>query len=142
VTNGDVTIDSRVFEAEDDTGEGAREDVLIADADDVAAATGALERAASRWWLIDGAGNDHVEGTRAYDAWQEAMIEGEISERAHGLKFVSNITHDARGPWLFIDAQSLIRPRMREAYLRVLREELDRAGVRQATVTVQDEDGY
>ena len=142
MTNGDVTIDHRVFQAEDESGEGAHEDVLIADADDVAAATQALRRAASRWWLIDGRGNEHVEGSPAYEAWQEAMIEGSYSDFAHGLKFVSDITMSATGPCLFIDAQSLIPPLMREAYLRVLVEELDRAGVRRATVTVRDEDEY
>jgi hypothetical protein len=56
------------------------------------------------------------------------------------LKFVSDIEMNPRGPWLFIDAESYTPPRRRDAYLRVLIEELDRVGVKQATVTVRYED--
>jgi hypothetical protein len=136
-----VTIDPRVFRSDEDPGgEGAREDVLIADADDVAGATKALGQAADRWWLIDGTGREHVEGTKEYEVWQDALFEGDRGDEIHSLRFVSDIEMDARGPWLFIDAESYIPPLMREAYLRVLIEELDRVGVKRATVTVRYED--
>ncbi len=114
--------------------------MLIADADDVAGATKALGQAADRWWLIDGTGREHVEGTKEYEVWQDALFEGDRGDEIHSLRFVSDIEMDARGPWLFIDAESYIPPLMREAYLRVLIEELDRVGVKRATVTVRYED--
>jgi hypothetical protein len=67
------------------------------------------------------------------ETWQDAIFEGEGGDQIHSLKFVSDIEMDARGPWLFIDAGSYFPPLMREAYLRVLIEELDRVGVKRAT---------
>jgi hypothetical protein len=71
---------------------------------------------------------------------QDAIFEGDGGDKIHSLKFVSDIDMAARGPWLFIDAESYIPPLMRGTYLRVLIEELDGMGVKRATVTVRYED--
>jgi hypothetical protein len=138
-----ISIDPRVLSSDDDPagGEGAREDVVITEANDLEAARRALERATQRWWLIDGAGREYVENTPEHEAWLEEQEEGSGGPEMHSLKYVSDIEMTPTGPSVYIDCQSFIPLAMRDAYLRVLVEELERSGVGDALVTTrQDED--
>jgi hypothetical protein len=135
-----IEVDPRVFAGEDELGHDAREGVCISSSDDPDAAARALSRAADRWWLVDGRGREHVRGSPDYEAWQDALANGEGGVGSHCLKWVSDITLDPRGPALSIDAQSLIPAEMRDAYVRILVEEIEREGLVDVLVLPDDED--
>jgi hypothetical protein len=106
--------------------------VVVVRASDRPAVHSALERCLDRWWYIDGAGHHHTPEDEFWDAQPDA----EGSEW-HSAKYVSDVTTTDAGVKVHIDIQSFMPAAMRAAYRRVLVEELEAAGIRDATVQSQ-----
>jgi hypothetical protein len=112
--------------------------VVVTDRKDRGAALRAVERCIDRWWGIDGAGRHHGSDDEAF--W-EALADHDGREW-HTAKYLSEPRVTEVGVEVDVDAQSFMPAPMRDAYRRVLVEELEAAGVRDAVVRSQDVEDY
>ncbi|MDQ3756528.1 MAG: hypothetical protein M3394_01600 [Actinomycetota bacterium] len=125
-----VTIADDVFGAAPG-GEDANEALLVT-ATDTAAARRALERAGERFRLVDGLGVEHDGREGDFAWWEQDGLAG------HTCKYVSDVSVADGGLYVYLDCQDLIPPPMGQAYVRILREELERANVVDAVVRAAD----
>jgi hypothetical protein len=97
-----------------------------------------VERCIDRWWGIDGAGRHHGSDDHAF--W-EAQFDHDGPEW-HTAKYFSQPQVTEVGVEADVDAESFMPAPMRDAYRRVLVEELEASGVRDAVVRSQDAEDY
>jgi hypothetical protein len=112
--------------------------VVVTERKDRGAALGAVERCIDRWWGIDGAGRHHGSDDQAF--W-DAQFDHDGAEW-HTAKYFSKPQVTEVGVEVDVDAQSFMPAPMRDAYRRVLVEELEAAGVRDAVVRSQSAEDY
>lgn len=110
-----IEVDPAVF-AEDEDG-CSNEHVLVTGADPRLAAL-ALKRAAQRFMNVTATGVEI--GSDA---------EYSIRELPYTPNSVSEVRHVDRGPWLEVDCKSEIPPAMRTAFIAILKEEIENAGI-------------
>jgi hypothetical protein len=97
-----------------------------------------VERCIDRWWGIDGSGRHHGSDDQAF--W-EAQFDHDGAEW-HTAKYFSEPRVTEVGVEVDVDAQSFMPAPMRDAYRRVVVEELEAAGVRAAVVRSQYAEDY
>jgi hypothetical protein len=112
--------------------------VIVTDRKDRTATLGAVVRCIDRWWGIDGAGRHHGSDDQAF--W-DAQFDHEGAE-SHTAKYFSEPQVTEVGVEVHVDAQDFMPAPMRNAYRRVLVEELEAAGVQDAVVRSQYIEDY
>ncbi|GAB3968236.1 hypothetical protein GCM10029978_037290 [Actinoallomurus acanthiterrae] len=121
----EIEVDPAVF-AHD--GDSSNEKVIIVGSSDPSAAKLALFRAGQRFYAVAEDGRE---------------LSGEEADAAAGDLYTPNWVSDVRlaprGPWVYVDCKGYIWPAMRERMIKILVEELERAGV-SARVEVPSDD--
>jgi hypothetical protein len=112
--------------------------VVVPERKDRGAALRAAERCIDRWWGIDGAGRHHGSDDETF--W-DAQFDHDGAEW-HTAKYFSEPQVTEVGIEVDVDAQSFMPAPMRDAYRRVLVEELAAAGVGDAIVRSQNAEDY
>lgn len=125
---GSLRIASDVLVSRED-GSAPNEVALLSGDFDTAVAVTALERAGARFMLVDDKGTEHP-----------TEVDVEKAEQRHvpGDFYTPNYVADPKvvdnGIELYVDCKGVIRPPMGATFRRILREELQRAGITNATV--------
>ena len=64
--------------------------------------------------------------------WDDEGVEEPAGEPPYTPNSVSEVRRSSKGPWIDIDCKSEIPPPMRDAFIRIIVEELTEAGVKAA----------
>lgn len=64
--------------------------------------------------------------------WDDESVEEPEGEPPYTPNYVSEVRRSSNGPWIDIDCKSEIPPPMRDAFIRIIVEELTEAGVKAA----------
>lgn len=118
-----------VFVSRED-GTAPNEVALLSGAFDVGVAVTALRRAGARFMLVDNRGTEYA---------TEADVEAAEKRYTIGDFYTPNYVANPKvldsGIELYVDCKGVIPPPMAATFRRILREELQRSGIRNATVT-------
>ena len=125
---GALSIASDVLVSRED-GSAPNEVVLLSGAFDTDQAITALERAGARFMLVDDKGTEYP---------TQADVEKAEQRHVAGDFYTPNYVADPKvvddGIELYVDCKGVIPPPMGATFRRILREELQRAGITNATV--------
>ncbi|MGH9278997.1 MAG: hypothetical protein ACRD12_12940 [Acidimicrobiales bacterium] len=121
-------IASDVFVSRED-GTVANEVAVLSGVFDVDVAVTALERAGARFSLVDNRGTEY-----ATEADVEAAEQRYVSGDFYTPNYVAAPKVLDTGIELYVDCKGVIPPPMAATFRRILREELQRAGITDATV--------
>lgn len=125
---GTPRIASDVFVSRED-GSAPNEVALLSGTFDVDVAVTALERAGARIMLVDDRGTEY-----ATEADVEAAEQRYVSGDFYTPNYVADPMVLDNGIQLYVDCKGVIPPPMGATFRRILREELRRAGITNATV--------
>lgn len=116
-----VEVDELLFSS---TGEHSNEYVLVVSADPEKAAD-CLRRAGARLVNVSSSGFE----------WGGSSPPPQVDPddpEVETPNYVSDVRISERGPWIYIDCKGYIPKPMKETFIRILREEIDRSGIQRA----------
>lgn len=121
-----ITFDADVFGPDDDL---PTEYFLLTGPADPTELAKAVSWAGARFMCVDETGREHPDDETAYEETEE--------EGLYTPNYVADPRITPRGVEGYVDCKGGIDPRMGEAFRRILREELERREITEATVSMR-----